>query len=137
MTTNPVVSKCKGTETGTALDQCTCNSYTPTDDPTIGCIYSCPSDQQLQFAQSLPSLCAQTLFLGLNLTDQPKPTAENTVASASRDVPSTPSPTAGAGATAGAASSTSGNGNGAGRVQAMVGTSGFVVVCALGMAVLL
>jgi hypothetical protein len=31
----------------------------------------------MNFASTLPSLCAQTLFLGLNLTDQPKPWLEN------------------------------------------------------------
>ncbi|EXJ58420.1 hypothetical protein A1O7_05845 [Cladophialophora yegresii CBS 114405] len=79
---NPIVNHCDGTETGSALDQCKCKSYTPSNDPLIGCIQSCPSDEQYSFAESLPSLCAQTLFLGLDLTDAPKPSAVNTAASA-------------------------------------------------------
>ncbi|ETI22604.1 hypothetical protein G647_06680 [Cladophialophora carrionii CBS 160.54] len=82
ITVNPIVNHCDGTETGSALDQCKCKSYTPSNDPLIGCVQSCPSDEQYNFARSLPSLCAQTLFLGLDLTDAPKPNAVNTVASA-------------------------------------------------------
>ncbi|KIW66927.1 hypothetical protein PV04_06209 [Phialophora macrospora] len=82
ITADPIVNHCDGTETGSALDQCKCRSYTPSNDPLINCILSCPTDQQYNFADTLPKLCAQTLFLGLNLTETPKPYAENTVASA-------------------------------------------------------
>ncbi|EXJ68888.1 uncharacterized protein A1O5_07820 [Cladophialophora psammophila CBS 110553] len=80
--TYPIINHCNGTETGSALDQCKCESYAPSNDPLINCVLTCPSDQQLAFADSLPKLCAQTLFLGLDLSDQPKPSAENTAASA-------------------------------------------------------
>ncbi|OQU95271.1 hypothetical protein CLAIMM_01503 [Cladophialophora immunda] len=85
VSTYPIVNHCNGTETGTALDECKCESYSPSNDPLINCVLGCPSDQQLAFADSLPKLCAQTLFLGLDLSDQPKPSAENSAASATVD----------------------------------------------------
>ncbi|KIW81239.1 hypothetical protein Z517_04264 [Fonsecaea pedrosoi CBS 271.37] len=85
VSTYPTVNHCNGTETGSALDECKCESYSPSDDPLIGCVLGCPGDQQLAFAESLPKLCAQTLFLGLDLSDQPKPSAVNTAASATID----------------------------------------------------
>jgi hypothetical protein len=82
LTTYPPVNHCKGTETDKALEVCKCQSYTPSNDPLINCVLNCPSEQQYAFADSLPKLCAQTLFLGLNLTDTPKANAVNTAASA-------------------------------------------------------
>ncbi|KAJ9609481.1 hypothetical protein H2200_005808 [Cladophialophora chaetospira] len=82
ITQDPIVNHCNGTETGSALDQCKCRSYTPSNDPLISCINDCPQEQQYNFANTLPKLCAQTLFLGLNLTDTPKPNAINSAASA-------------------------------------------------------
>ena len=85
ITQDPIVNHCNGTETGSALDHCKCRSYTPSNDPLINCVNGCPSDQQYNFADTLPKLCAQTLFLGLNLTDTPKPNAVNSAASATFD----------------------------------------------------
>lgn len=81
-TTYPIVNHCNGTETGSALDQCKCRSYTPLNDPLISCILGCPSDQQYSFANSIPKLCAQTLFLGLNLSTTAKPYAINSAPAA-------------------------------------------------------
>ncbi len=85
VTQHPTINYCNGTETGTALDQCKCQSYSPSNDPLVNCVLGCPSDQQYSFANALPKLCAQTLFLGLDLTDQPKPSAVNSAASATFD----------------------------------------------------
>ncbi|KIW91668.1 uncharacterized protein Z519_07636 [Cladophialophora bantiana CBS 173.52] len=98
ISTYPIVNHCNGTETGSALDQCKCESYSPSNDPLINCVLNCPSDQQLAFADSLPKLCAQTLFLGLDLSDQPKPSAENTAASATVDAAQATGTTSGNGA---------------------------------------
>ena len=79
---HPTLNHCNDTETGTALDQCKCQSYKPSDDPLVNCVLGCPSDEQYNFAEALPKLCAQTLFLGLDLTDQTKPSAVNSAPSA-------------------------------------------------------
>ena len=99
--TDPISSTCTGDETGQALDQCTCNSFSPSGDPLITCIQQCPEDQQLQYAQGLPDLCNQVLFPNLDLSSAPSPTAENTAANASG-----PSETAAATQTGSAASAT-------------------------------
>ena len=80
----------------------------------------CPSDQQYAFADSLPTLCAQTLFLGLNLTDQAKPDAIYTASSATL---------------ATAAATGSPNGNGAKGLVAGANTLGLIAF--LGVAVML
>lgn len=125
LTTFPIVSHCNGTETGAALDECTCASFTPTNDPLIGCVQTCPSDQQLQYAQSLPELCAQTLFLGLPLSDDSKPTAVNTAASASTGLPSSS-----------ASASASGSGNGAVALCAGANVFGYLALVLGGAAML-
>ncbi|KIY00727.1 uncharacterized protein Z520_03392 [Fonsecaea multimorphosa CBS 102226] len=122
ISTYPIVNHCNGTETGSALDQCKCESYSPSNDPLINCILGCPSDQQLAFADSLPKLCAQTLFLGLDLSDQPKPSAENSAASATVD--------------AAKATGSTTSGNGAAGFGAGVNMLGYLALT-LGVAVLL
>ena len=67
ISTDPVSSACDGSETGTALAQCTCASFPP-GNLLITCIQTCPQDQQLVFAEGLPSLCAQNLFPNLDLS---------------------------------------------------------------------
>ncbi|OAP60103.1 hypothetical protein AYL99_05105 [Fonsecaea erecta] len=121
ISTYPTVNHCNGTETGAALDQCQCASYSPSNDPLIDCVLGCPTDQQLAFADSLPKLCAQTLFLGLDLSDQPKPSAENTAASATVDA---------------AKATLTTSGNGAASYGASVNVLGYLALV-LGVAVLL
>ncbi|KAN0110834.1 hypothetical protein V8E51_007221 [Hyaloscypha variabilis] len=65
-TTSPAASVCDGTETGTALAQCECQSLIGTN--LITCIKACPSDQISVFAAGVPSLCRDTLFPGVSVS---------------------------------------------------------------------
>lgn len=62
---HPTASFCNGDETGSALDDCLCQSYLSAPD-LIGCIRACPSAQVSAFAAEVPTKCRSTLFPGVN-----------------------------------------------------------------------
>ncbi|CAL5874954.1 uncharacterized protein PFLUO_LOCUS9257 [Penicillium psychrofluorescens] len=66
-TDHPVISMCNGNETGKALAECTCASFTDTS-PMIKCIKKCPTADQSQYAAGLPSLCRGELFPGVQVS---------------------------------------------------------------------
>ncbi|RVX66690.1 hypothetical protein B0A52_09503 [Exophiala mesophila] len=67
----PKSSACDGDETGTALDQCTCASFSLTNDFVIDCVKECPEDEQIVYANKLPALCNAVLFPDLDLSASP------------------------------------------------------------------
>ncbi|KAL2443621.1 hypothetical protein ABEF95_008082 [Exophiala dermatitidis] len=74
---HPVMSPCKGGETGYALDVCLCSRFKASDDPFITCIQQCPWEEQVSFAGTLPSMCNRVLFPYIDTTDGLAPPREN------------------------------------------------------------
>ncbi|KIX02404.1 uncharacterized protein Z518_08345 [Rhinocladiella mackenziei CBS 650.93] len=135
LSTNPIASACDGTETGEALDQCTCASFSPSGDPLISCVQQCPEDQQLAYAESLPSLCNQVLFPNLDLGSSPDPTAVNTAAPASTGLGESSSSSATTTVNGAAATHSAAGDNGAVALGASAGGLGYLAY-ALGVVAL-
>ncbi|KAL4969943.1 uncharacterized protein BDV14DRAFT_195481 [Aspergillus stella-maris] len=89
ITNNPGLSWCNGDETGSALDECACASYTETD-PLITCLRQCTPEEQGEFAGVLPELCRDGLL----------PDAENVSEDGEDDTPSVTSTSTETGPTA-------------------------------------
>ena len=120
----PKSSFCDGDETGAALDQCRCASFTLTGDPLITCVQQCPVEEQLIFANNLPDLCNSLLFPNLDLDSSTtsSATAVNTVSSASGpQETATATPTA---STASRSASTSATGSAGSATATAAGNGG-------------
>jgi hypothetical protein len=98
-TEHPAASMCSGNETGKALAECTCESFTAAN-PTIECIKKCPTADQSQYAAGLPSLCRGELFPGVHVSSTTAKSASggatSTGASSSQSTAASPTTTNGA-----------------------------------------
>ncbi|KAJ5605823.1 hypothetical protein N7510_008604 [Penicillium lagena] len=81
-TSHPAISMCTGSETGKALAECTCASFTAAS-PMIKCIKQCPTADQSQYAAGLPSLCRGELFPGVKVSSATTTSASGGATSAS------------------------------------------------------
>ncbi|PMD16872.1 hypothetical protein NA56DRAFT_649155 [Hyaloscypha hepaticicola] len=64
--TSPAASFCDGTETGSALASCECQSLIGSN--LVTCIKTCPSSQISWFASQQPALCQDMLFPGVSVS---------------------------------------------------------------------
>lgn len=135
-------SACDGDETGSALDQCTCASFSLNNDPLVTCVQQCPESEQIIFANNLPALCNSLLFPDLDLGDSSSAsgaTLENTASSASgpqETASSTSATTTSSGTTtasAGSAAASASNTGNAAAVLLPAAAAGYLVYVA-GMA---
>lgn len=66
LTKRPTSSFCSGSESGSALDFCTCQSYSGT--LLIECMQACPESGRAAFAAAvIPESCQKTLFPGVQV----------------------------------------------------------------------
>ncbi|KAL4799461.1 hypothetical protein BDV19DRAFT_355170 [Aspergillus venezuelensis] len=96
ITNNPGLSWCDGDETGQALDECTCASYSETD-PLIICLRQCTPSEQGEFAGVLPDLCRDDLLPDAEDVGEGETAGDNgnevESATSTESVTSTPGPT--------------------------------------------